>query len=254
MTDFFRQSHDGDVAILELDRPDKKNAVPRAEIERLGEILDSDALRNARCVVLRGTGGVFCAGMDLTDIDPKEYPYHNLAHRIGPVLERLRELPAPTISSVAGPALGFGFGLAMCCDITVATESATFGSPFRRIGMVLDSGGHYFLNRRIGHHRAAELIFTGRMINGAEAAQIGLINRAVPESELEGATMEMARRIASGPTVALKESKKILVQAHGLSQVLEMEARAQSVAVKTKDAKEGLRSFMEKRDPNFTGS
>lgn len=254
MTEFFHQFLDGDVAVLELDRPDKKNAVPRAEIDRLGEILDDAAVRDARCLVLRGAGGVFCAGMDLTDIDPKEDPYDNLAHRIGPVLMKLRDLPAPTIASVAGPALGFGFGLAMCCDITIATESATFGSPFRRIGMVLDSGGHYFLSRRIGHHRAAELIYTGRMIDGAEAARVGLINEAVAESKLESRTMEMAGRIAAGPTVALKASKEILLQAHGLAQVLEMEARAQSAAVKTNDAKEGLRSFMEKRDPTFTGS
>jgi enoyl-CoA hydratase/carnithine racemase len=250
----FKRSRDGDIAILELDRPEKKNALKRAEIEELGRILADADIRDARCLVIRGAGAVFCAGMDLTDIDPKEDPYDNLAKRIGPVLAQLRELPVPTISSVAGPALGFGFGLAMCCDITIAAATATFGSPFRRIGMVLDSAGHYFLSRRIGHHRAAELIYTGRMIDGDEAAALGLINEAVPAERLEDRTTTLARQIAAGPTLALKASKEILVKAHGFNQVLEMEARAQAEAAKTNDAKEGFKSFMEKRNPSFTGS
>jgi enoyl-CoA hydratase/carnithine racemase len=155
---------------------------------------------------------------------------------------------------VRGPALGFGLGLALACDVTVASEDAIFGSPFRRIGAVLDSGGHYFLQRRLGRHRAAELVFTGRMLNGRQAADLGLINEAVAADALAARTAELAALIANGPTAAFRATKHILEQDRSFAEVLELEARFQKEVTRGPDGQEGLAAFRERRSPVFKGT
>ena len=142
------------------------------------------------------------------------------AIRSAAVLRRLHTLPVPTIAAVRGPALGFGLGLALACDMTIATDDAIFGSPFRRIGAVLDSGGHYYFQRRLGSHRAAELVFTGRMLSGREAAAMGLINEAVKPNDFDARVNELATSIASGPTAAFRATKHILSEDRSLADVL----------------------------------
>lgn len=254
MSDAFRLLEEGAVLVLEIDRPQTKNSLKLAEIEALGEMLASGRVRNARCLIIRGAGASFCSGRDVREIDPHgEDAEEILRDRIGPILQRLYTLPAPTISSVRGPALGFGLGLALACDITVASDDAIFGSPFRRIGAVLDSGGHYFFQQRLGRHRAAELVFTGRMLNGREAADIGLINEAVPADALAARTAELANVIASGPTAAFRATKQILAEDRGFGDVLDLEARFQKEVTRGPDGEEGLAAFRERRSPVFKG-
>jgi 2-(1,2-epoxy-1,2-dihydrophenyl)acetyl-CoA isomerase len=254
MSDAFRLIDEGAVLVLEIDRPQTKNSLKLVEMEALGELLASERVRSARCLVIRGAGASFCSGRDVREIDPHgEDAEDILRNRIGPILQRLYTLPAPTLSSVRGPALGFGLGLALACDITIASDDAIFGSPFRRIGAVLDSGGHYFFQQRLGRHRAAELVFSGRMLNGRQAADIGLINEAVPADALAARTAELAGLIASGPTAAFRATKEILAQDRSFGEVLELEARYQKEVTRGPDGQEGLAAFRERRSPVFRG-
>ncbi|ARP99630.1 enoyl-CoA hydratase/isomerase family protein [Pseudorhodoplanes sinuspersici] len=251
----FRLIEDGPVLVLEIDRPDTRNSLRLTEIVALGDVLASAHVMAARCLVIRGVGGSFCAGRDVREIDPDGEDAYEVLHRqIGPVLQRLRTLPAPTIASVGGPALGFGLGLALACDMTIAADNAVFGSPFRRIGAVLDSGGHYFFQRRLCSHRAAELVFTGRMLSGSEAAILGLINEAVAADRLATRTTELATLIASGPTAAFRATKQILLKERSFDEVLELEARFQKEVTHGPDGREGLAAFRERRNPVFTGT
>ncbi len=254
MSEPFRMVQEGSALVLEIDRPQAKNSLKLVEMEMLGESLASERVRTARCVVIRGNGSSFCAGRDVREINPEsEDAYDVLRNRIGPILQRLYTLPVPTIASVRGPALGFGLGLALACDITIAADDAIFGSPFRRIGAVLDSGGHYFLQRRLGRHRAAELIFTGRLLSGREAAELGLINEAVAPEALASRIAELAGSIANGPTAAFRASKQILEEDRSFAEVLDLEAHWQKEVTKGLDGREGLAAFRERRNPEFKG-
>ena len=254
MSEPFRLFDEGGALVLELDRPAAKNSLKLVEMEQLGQALQSDRVLSSRCLVVRGSGSSFCSGRDVREIDPAmEDAYEVLKNRIGPILESLYTLPVPTIASVRGPALGFGLGLALACDLTIAAEDAMFGSPFRRIGAVLDSGGHYFLQRRLGRHRAAELVFTGRMLNGREAAELGLINEAVPTEMLSERTSDLASSIAKGPTAAFRATKQILEADRSFPEVLELEARWQKQVTSGADGREGLAAFRERRAPVFKG-
>jgi enoyl-CoA hydratase/carnithine racemase len=155
---------------------------------------------------------------------------------------------------VEGPALGFGFGLALACDMVYASETALMGSPFRNIGLLLDSGGHYYLRERLGHHKASELIFTGRLFSGLEAARMGLINRAVPQPDLHKVCRELLLNLASGPTLAFAATKQILDVATSYEEVCRLEAEHQArLMATTADAAEGLDAFQNKRRPVFQG-
>jgi 2-(1,2-epoxy-1,2-dihydrophenyl)acetyl-CoA isomerase len=244
-----------DVAVIRLNRPETKNSLTVAQIEQLAAAVMTAASSPARCLLLTGAGGSFCAGRDLKDVDPdRDDTYRIMASSVNPLLCAVRRFPVPTLASVAGPALGLGFGLALSCDIVLAADTATFGSPFRHFGGVMDSGGHYYLERRVGRHRAAELIFTGRLIDGVAAAAMGLINRALPPAELESESWRLSQEIASGPTGAFRATKHILATTRTFEETIELEARSMEAALKGPDGREGLRAFREKRRARFTGS
>jgi enoyl-CoA hydratase/carnithine racemase len=254
MSQAFRLIDEAAVLVLEIDRPQTKNSLKLVEMEEFGRILAGERVQSARCLVIRGAGDSFCSGRDVREIDPDAEDAHEvLRDRIGPVLQRLYMLPVPTIASVRGPALGFGLGLALACDLTIASEDAIFGSPFRRIGAVLDSGGHYFFRQRLGRHRAAELVFTGRMLSGRQAADIGLINEAIAPDNLAARTAEIAGVIAEGPTAAFRATKQILERDYSFADVLELEARFQKEVTRGSDGREGLAAFRERRRPVFSG-
>jgi 2-(1,2-epoxy-1,2-dihydrophenyl)acetyl-CoA isomerase len=244
-----------DLGMLTLNRPQARNSLRLDDVRLLGERLTEAMSSGVRCLMLSGAGDAFCAGRDLKETDPENDDTRAILRDvINPVLLSLYDLPLPTIAVVKGPALGLGFGLALACDLTLAAENAVLGSPFRNIGCVLDSGGHYFMERRIGRHRAAELIFTGRLISGREAAQLGLINRAIGALALDAEAEALAREIATGPTAAFRASKRILNNDAGMSNVLDLEAAAQAEALASRDGREGIRAFQEKRKPRFTGA
>lgn len=245
---------DGAIATLVLDLAQPKNTFRTADVQRLGALLDEALAAGARCVVIQGAGPVFSAGWDIGSIDPAaDDPMAMIANVVGPFCKLLRELPVPTISAVTGPALGFGFGLALCCDLCFAEDEALFGSPFRHIGMVADSGTHHFLLSRVGYPLAAELIFTGRLLSGTEAARLGLINRAVPRGELAAEVAKTAQAIASGPTQALRLSKEILLQGGDFDAMFAHEGRQLAHVFSTADLEEGISAFQQRRKPVFQG-
>lgn len=245
---------EGAIATLVLDLAQPKNTFRTADVQRLGARLDEALDAGARCVVIQGAGPVFSAGWDIGAINPAaDDPMAMIANVVGPFCKRLRELSVPTISAVTGPALGFGFGLALCCDLCIAEDDALFGSPFRHIGMVPDSGTHHFLLSRLGYPLAAELIYTGRLLSGTEAARLGLINRSVPRAELAAEVAKTAQAIATGPTQALRLSKEILVQGGDFDAMFAHEGRQLAQVFSSADLKEGISAFQQRRKPVFQG-
>lgn len=242
------------VATIAIDLPQPKNSFRVENVLALGAQLDAALAGGARCVLLRGAGPVFSAGWDIGAIDPAaDDPMALIGEVVGPLCRRLRALPVPTIAAVAGPALGFGFGLALCCDIVLAEDDALFGSPFRHIGMVPDTGTHHILLSRIGFSMASELIYTGRLVNGSEAAALRLVNRAVAKGALADEALALARSIASGPTEAFRLSKEVLLQGGDFDSMLDHEARQLRQVFATDDLQEGIRAFQHRRRPVFSG-
>ena len=172
-------------------------------------------------------------------------------------MARMAGLAVPTIAAVHGACLGTGLGLALACDVVYAADDARIGSPFARIGAVLDSGAHAAFVSRVGPHRALELVYTGRLLSGREAAEWGLVNRSVAGADLVRRTREMAGTIAHGPTAAFLESKRIvrMIQdgSPSFADLLAAEAAAQGRASRTHDYQDGISAFQEKRKPAFTG-
>jgi enoyl-CoA hydratase/carnithine racemase len=208
-------------------------------------------------VVLAAEGDSFSAGRDLKDDRMFGDPEALLMELFNPLIARIAGLRCPTFAAVQGAALGAGFGLAFACDIVVASDDALIGSPFAKLGGVPDCGFHLFVSARIGTRRTLELIYSGRLLSGSEAAEIGLVNRCVPRADLMTVTMDMAEAAARGPTAAFALSKSIIRkledQQVSLADVLRDEAVWASAALKTEDAKEGLAAFLERRAPVFQG-
>ena len=185
-------STDDGLAEIRLDRPDRLNSLDAAMVADFHTALDG--VGDARAVLVTAAGRAFSAGRDLTDAEPlTEDAEAILGELFNPLLQRLADVEVPTIAAVQGACLGVGLGVAFACDVVIAADDARIGSPFARIGAVLDSGGHRYLVERVGPHRALELIYTGRLLSGTEAAAIGLVNRSVPADELDGEARSLAR-------------------------------------------------------------
>jgi enoyl-CoA hydratase/carnithine racemase len=230
-----------------------------AMVRELSESLDKVESEGARALLVRGEGRAFCSGRDLADADPLHEDGEAILRDVfNPLIERLAGLAVPTIAAVQGACLGTGLGLALACDIIYAADDARIGSPFARIGAVLDSGAHAAFVARVGAHRALELIYTGRLLSGREAAEWGLVNRSVAGADLVRRTREMAASIARGPTAAFVESKRIVRSitdaSPSFAEVLAAEAAAQGRASRTHDYQDGISAFQEKRKPAFTGT
>jgi 2-(1,2-epoxy-1,2-dihydrophenyl)acetyl-CoA isomerase len=257
---------DQSVATITLNRPAVLNAVNSQMIEELQAVLDiirDDAA--VRAVVLTGAGRGFCSGADLKArqrVQPSETPQntsnagaHHLQRTFNPLILAIRTIEKPFLAAVNGVAAGAGCNLALACDIVLASDAARFGNVFTRIGLIPDCGGHFFLPRLIGFHKAAELMFTGDIIDAHEAVRIGLINRVVPQAELAKQSRELAERLARGPTRAIGLCKRTLnlgINAD-LAGVLDAEAEGQAVARQTEDHWEGVQAFLEKRSARFLG-
>ena len=256
------ERRDGLVTIT-LNRPEKKNAL-NAEcwigLERaIGEIA---ANPDDRAVILTGAGGNFSAGADLSGGSrdrgftggPPE-PIVQQMRGMGDIVLRLHRLPKPTLAVVDGACVGVGLGLALACDLLLASDRARFSEIFAKRGLSLDGGSSWFLPRRIGLHKAKELAFFADIIDAKEAESIGLVNKVVSAGELEVVAEEWGRRLAAGPTLALGLSKRLLdgSDSVSLAQALEDEARGQHITCTSADMREGIAAFLERREPRFSG-
>lgn len=252
---------DAGVTHLTLNRPEALNALTPDQRDLLIDLLaDASADPEVRAVVVTGTGRGFCAGADLRGgTAGGERVAGDVARVIRTGAQRLiaavLDCEKPVIAAVNGTAAGLGAHLALACDLVLAAESAKFIEVFVRRGLVPDGGGAYLLPRLIGPHRAKELMFFGDALPAADAQRIGLVNRVVPDAELDKTARDWAARLAVGPTRALALTKQ-LVNASldgDRAAAFAAEAAAQEINMTTADAQEGVRSFVERRSPEYRG-
>ena len=249
------------VGMLTLNRPHKLNAFigeMRGDIARGIDALGAD--ERVRAVIITGAGRAFCAGADVKYmtglIERREIDEAMaLVHGGREVASAIRAMPKPVIAAINGPAAGGGANLALACDLRLASETASLGQTFNRIGLHPDWGGTYAVPRLVGPARAAELFFLADMIPAAEAERMGLVNRVVPAAELMPLAREWARRLARKPALPLRLAKEAIRRSLSSSfdDMLDYEAEAQRACFVSADALEGVRAFVEKREPNFGG-
>ena len=248
----------GAIGKITLNRPDKYNAFVRGMALELQKKLDecrSD--ETIRCIIISGSGKAFCAGQDLIEAtDPNGPAIEEIVRQhYNPVIKKIREIETPIIAAVNGVAAGAGANVALACDIVVAAKSASFIQAFSKIGLIPDSGGTYFLPRLIGIQKAAALMMTGEAVSAEKAETLGMIYAVYEDSEFETSAMKLADTISSMPTKGLGYTKKLLSQTfnNSLEEQLSLEAKTQALSASSKDHQEGIKAFMEKRTPQFTG-
>ena len=250
-------TRDGGIATVTINRPARKNAVTGDMWAQLAEIFRSIAAdTDVRCVVITGAGGEFCSGADLSAREGAR-PVHQLVamRHVNDAALSLHRMPQPTIAKVRGVAVGAGCNMALGCDLVVAGDTARFSEIFSKRGLSVDFGGTWLLPRRIGMHRAKELAFFADIISASDARELGLVNRVLPDAELDAFVDGWARRLAAGPPIALSLTKRMLNNSLNVTmeEALDDEGAAQTVNFGTKDTMEAMRAFIEKRDPQFKG-
>jgi enoyl-CoA hydratase/carnithine racemase len=252
------------VATITLNRPERMNTISGPMLRQLTErLIEADADRDVRVIVLTGTGRAFCAGLDLSEVVRPSQPgdisntnagFNDLDLRNTPPTV-LFNLGKPTICALNGSAAGYGMDTALGCDIRIMAENAKMAAAFTKRGIVPESGGTWFLPRLIGWSKAAELIFTGRTLSAAECLEMGLVSRVVPEAELAGAARALALEIAANAPLAVQASKKMMRMGlgEGFNDHVHHVYLQLLPLMRSQDAAEGMRAFMEKRTPNFSG-
>ena len=248
----------GAIGKITLNRPDKYNAFVRGMALELQKKLDEcNSDKTIRCIIISGSGKAFCAGQDLIEAtDPNGPAIEEIVRQhYNPIVKKIREIKTPVIAAVNGVAAGAGANVALACDIVVAAKSASFIQAFSKIGLIPDSGGTYFLPRLIGIQKAAALMMTGETISAEKAETLGMIYAVYEDSEFETSAMKLADTISSMPTKGLGYTKKLLSQTfnNSLEDQLSLEAETQALSASSKDHQEGIKAFMEKRTPQFTG-
>ncbi len=267
------------VVTVTLDSPDTKNACTGDMWVAIGETFRDIAYSGARAVVLTGAGGEFCSGADLSSLGAAPAPSAGsesgdggaatdeasalepprsmvAAMRVlADVVQAVHDCPVPVVAKVDGLCVGAGLGLALAADLLWCSERARFCAIFARRGLSMDFGSSWLLRQRVGVAKAKELVLTSKMVGSQEAVEIGLANASVPVDDLDPAVDEVVAAIVGGPPIALSIIKRQLDNAPlvSLSQALETETLAQSVNVKTKDMREALMAYVERRTPDFRG-
>jgi 2-(1,2-epoxy-1,2-dihydrophenyl)acetyl-CoA isomerase len=252
---------DEGVATLTLNRPDRLNALSTPIMDGLLEALPRlGANRQIGVIVLTGAGRGFCSGGDVKSMAEGSAPLPN-AEAVARLRSRLEvsrllhEVPHPTIAMVNGVAAGAGGSLALACDLRVAAQSARFVTAFAKVGFSGDFGGSFFLSKLVGTGKARELYYTADPVEAREALALGMINQVVADDRLVDTTMALARRLATGPRIALALMKQNFNAAESgtLRELLDLEARRQIETGRTEDHHEAARAFVEKRAPVFRG-
>ena len=253
------KSH-GNWVEITLNRPNRLNSFNDEMHGALRAALETARDEGARCVLLTGAGRGFCAGQDLGDRDPSRMDGppdlgHTVRSLYAPLVRRIRSLEFPVICAVNGVAAGAGANLALACDIVLAAESAKFIQSFAKVGLIPDTGGSWHLPRLLGEARAKGLAFTAQPLSATQAADWGLIWRALPDDELMNEARAMAETFGNGPTFGFAQTKACIQAAanNTLDEHLEMEADAMKLCGESADYAEGVNAFLNKRAAEFRG-
>ncbi|MFM2207564.1 MAG: hypothetical protein RL213_1539 [Bacteroidota bacterium] len=246
------------VAVITLNRPEKFNSFIREMSLELQDALKSaGADESVRAVLLTGTGKAFCAGQDLGEaIDPSGPGITRIVEEhYNPIIRLMRNLEKPVVAAVNGVAAGAGANIALAADIVIAGKSASFIQAFSKIGLIPDSGGTFILPRLVGLQRAAALMFTADKVSADEAVAMGMIYKSFDDEELTEQAMRLAAQLAKMPTRGLWLTKRLLNESmtNNLETQLRLEGSLQTEAGGTEDHREGVKAFLEKRTPVFTG-
>ncbi|MEO1255801.1 MAG: enoyl-CoA hydratase-related protein, partial [Bacteroidota bacterium] len=258
MSDTLLRSIEGNLGILTLNRPEVFNSFNRELALAVRQALDDYSKDpSIRAIMLTGEGKAFCAGQDLHEaMDDNGLEIKQIVdEHYNPIVRKIRAITKPVVAAVNGVAAGAGANLAIVCDVTVASESATFIQAFSKIGLVPDTGGTYTLPRTIGFQKASALMMLGDKLPAIEAERLGMIYKVFPDESFYQKSIEIAQRLANMPTKGLGYTKFLLNQSlhNTLDQQLDLERDWQFEATKTHDYQEGTRAFLEKRSPNFKG-
>ena len=250
------------VATITLNRPERLNALsPQLRLDLKNALEVADTSNEVRAIIITGAGRGFCSGGDVKAMNEanESGTAGPLNDKIAPVRDQvvlaMRNADKPVIAAVNGPAAGAGMNIALACDIRVASDTARFGQTFSRRGLHPDWGGTYFLPRIVGMAKACELIWSGKMIDAEEALHLGIVSEVTEPGVLLETAQALALSFAAGPPIAIRLAKRAMYRAmdSSLREALEFETYAQNICRDTEDAKEGIRAFVEKRDPDFTG-
>ena len=260
--DLLARIEDG-VAVVTMNRPDRRNAMSAAMLDALARVLaDAELDDDVGCVVLTGAGGAFCAGGDVQGMaaaadsdEPFDVTVHRQRLTQRATSGRLWTMPKPTIAALPGAAAGAGLSLALACDLRYAAAGAVLTTAFARVGFAGDFGGTWFLTRLVGSATARELYYFSERLDANEAADLGIVNAVFDADRLTDEVFERARRLAAGPRVAYRYMKENLNRAVDgeLMECLDMEAAHHLRSGQTQDHREAAAAFLEKRTPTFVG-
>ncbi|HEX5651964.1 MAG TPA: enoyl-CoA hydratase-related protein [Chitinophagaceae bacterium] len=245
------------IGCITLNRPDKLNAFNREMALLLQEKLDECKAKKIRCVYITGAGKAFSAGQDLAEVADPDGPGLGkiLSEHFNPVITRIRKLEKPVVAAINGVAAGAGANIGLCCDVVLAAASASFIQAFSKIGLIPDSGGTHILPRLIGWQKASALMMLGEKVSAADAERMGMVYKVFPDEGFQGEAMKIAATLASMPTRGLAFTKQVLNMSFTttLEEQLQDEDVFQQRAAQTRDYKEGVQAFLEKRQPVFHG-
>jgi 2-(1,2-epoxy-1,2-dihydrophenyl)acetyl-CoA isomerase len=267
-TEDLRAEIDSGVAVITMNRPDRRNAFSQAMVSALGAVLAQVETDDAvGCVVLTGAGGAFCAGGDVKSMAA---PAADRGNGAGPSLDarihrqrlnqratsgRLWSMPKPTIAAIGGPAAGAGLSLALACDLRYATSGAVLTTAFAKVAFAGDYGGTWFLTQLVGSSKAKELYYFSERLSAEEAERLGIVNAVFPPVDFEREVMERARRLAQGPSIAYRYMKENLNRAVAgeLGECMDLEVTHHAHTGLTEDHREAAQAFVDKREPRFRG-